>query len=83
MRVFDGELPEDQARPRHLAFRIAQGLKDLMAAHSNMFVFGEDVARKGGVYHATDGLHETYGSGRVFNTILDETTILGLAQGMA
>jgi 2-oxoisovalerate dehydrogenase E1 component len=83
MQVFDDKLPEGQERPRHLAFHIAQGLKDLMAAHPNMFVFGEDVARKGGVYHVTDGLHETYGSGRVFNTILDETTILGLAQGMA
>ena len=82
-RIFGGKLPEEEERPRHLAFRIAQGLRDLMAAHANMFVFGEDVALKGGVYHATDGLHETYGSGRVFNTILDETTILGLAQGMA
>jgi 2-oxoisovalerate dehydrogenase E1 component len=83
MRIFGGELPEDESRPRHLAFRLAQGLRDLMAAHPNMFVFGEDVARKGGVYHVTAGLHETYGAGRVFNTILDETTILGLAQGMA
>lgn len=83
LRIFDGELPEDERRPRHLAFRLAQGLRDLMAAHPNMFVFGEDVARKGGVYHVTAGLHETYGAGRVFNTILDETTILGLAQGMA
>ncbi len=82
-QVFGGKLPEDEERPRHLAFRIAQGLRDLMASYPNMFVFGEDVARKGGVYHATDGLHKVYGSGRVFNTILDETTILGLAQGMA
>jgi 2-oxoisovalerate dehydrogenase E1 component len=58
-------------------------LKDLLLAHDNAFVFGEDVARKGGVYHATDDLHRTFGSGRVFNTILDETTILGLASGMA
>ncbi|MFT4515917.1 MAG: 2-oxoisovalerate dehydrogenase E1 component, partial [Planctomycetota bacterium] len=46
-------------------------------------LFGEDVARKGGVYNATKGLHSTFGGGRIFNTILDETTILGLAQGMA
>ncbi|MHC4077136.1 MAG: thiamine pyrophosphate-dependent enzyme [Planctomycetota bacterium] len=83
MRIFGGQLPEDGQRPRHLAFRIAQGLEDLMAAYPNMFVFGMDVSLKGGVYHVTDGLHNTYGAGRVFNTILDETTILGLAQGMA
>ena len=80
--VFEGRLPEDDPRPRHLAYRLAQGLKDVLAAWPNSFVFGEDVAKKGGVYHVTDGLWESFGSGRVFNTILDETTILGLAQGM-
>src|SRR5690606_26158296 len=81
--AFGERLPEEDLRPRHLAFRLAQGLKDLLVTYENAFVFGEDVARKGGVYHVTDGLHATFGSGRVFNTILDETTILGLAQGMA
>ncbi len=83
VEVFEGRLPEHDARPRHLAYRLAQGLKDLMAAYDEMFLFGEDVAKKGGVYHVTAGLHEAYGTGRCFNTILDETTILGIAQGMA
>jgi 2-oxoisovalerate dehydrogenase E1 component len=83
LRVFDGKLPEADARPRHLAYRIPQALTDLFAAYPEALLFGEDVARKGGVYHATTGLHATFGGGRVFNTILDETTILGLAQGMS
>jgi 2-oxoisovalerate dehydrogenase E1 component len=83
LRVFGGKLPEDDPRPRHLAYRIPQALTDIFAAHDNAFLFGEDVAKKGGVYHVTTGLAETFGTGRVFNTILDETTILGLAQGMA
>ncbi len=83
LQVFGGKLPEDDARPRHLAFRIPQALTDILAAYPQALVFGEDVAKKGGVYNATAGLHERFGSGRVFNTILDETTILGLAQGMA
>jgi 2-oxoisovalerate dehydrogenase E1 component len=83
LRVFGGKLPEDDPRPRHLAFRIPQALTDLLTAYPNAFVFGEDVARKGGVYNATTGLFQTFGGGRVFNTILDETTVLGLAQGMA
>jgi 2-oxoisovalerate dehydrogenase E1 component len=82
-KVFGGKLPEDDPRPRHLAFRIPQALTDLFAAYPNAMLFGEDVAKKGGVYHATTGLHDTFGPGRVFNTILDETTILGLAQGLA
>ncbi len=82
-KIFKGRLPEDEDRPRHMAYRIAQGLHDVMASYPQAFVFGEDVAKKGGVYHVTDGLHESFGGGRVFNTILDETTILGMAQGMA
>ncbi len=81
--VFGGKLPEDDARGRHLAYRIPQALTDIFAAYPQALLFGEDVARKGGVYNATKGLHATFGGGRIFNTILDETTILGLAQGMA
>ncbi|HME92431.1 MAG TPA: transketolase C-terminal domain-containing protein, partial [Myxococcaceae bacterium] len=44
-------------------------------------VFGEDVAQKGGVYGVTAGLWRTFGPKRVFNTLLDEQTILGLALG--
>lgn len=83
LAVFAGKLPEDDPRPRHMAFRIPQAIKDLMAAQREIFVFGEDVAKKGGVYHATKGVHDAFRTGRVFNTILDETTILGLAMGMA
>lgn len=83
LEAFDGKLPEADPRPRHLAYRIPQALTDLFAACPQAMLFGEDVARKGGVYHATAGLFEKFGAGRVFNTILDETTILGMAQGFA
>ena len=46
-----------------------------------MIVFGEDVARKGGVYGVTRGLLRAFGAGRVFDSILDEQSILGLALG--
>ena len=46
-----------------------------------MLVFGEDVARKGGVYGVTRGLAERFGAARVFDTLLDEQSILGLALG--
>ena len=44
-------------------------------------MFGEDVARKGGVYGVTRGLQRRIGPARVFDTLLDEQTILGLALG--
>jgi 2-oxoisovalerate dehydrogenase E1 component len=83
LAAFKGQLPEDDARPRHMAFRIPQALTDIFAAHKNALLFGEDVAKKGGVYNATTGLFEAFGPARVFNTMLDETTILGMAQGFA
>ena len=73
-------LPENQPK-RHLAIQINRALTDLLVKYPQALVFGEDVARKGGVYTVTKSLHKRFGGRRVFNTLLDETTILGLAQG--
>lgn len=70
-------------KPHHLAKLINWTLLDAMAERDNMIVFGEDVAKKGGVYHVTTKLHEKFGSNRVINTLLDEQSILGLAIGAA
>lgn len=73
--------PELSDRPRHLAVQINRALLDILVAHPDALLFGEDVARKGGVYNVTSDLTRKLGVGRVFNTLLDETTILGLALG--
>jgi 2-oxoisovalerate dehydrogenase E1 component len=82
--VFGGKdkLPEAQP-PKHLAIQINNALHDLFAKYPETLLFGEDVAQKGGVYTVTKGLHKAFGNRRVFNTLLDETIILGLAQGYA
>lgn len=71
------------AKPVTLAKSINFALADIMLQCPNIAVFGEDVARKGGVYGVTQGLQEKFGAARVFDTLLDEQTILGLAIGMA
>ncbi|GAB4195696.1 MAG: thiamine pyrophosphate-dependent enzyme [Wenzhouxiangellaceae bacterium] len=76
----DKQLPENQGR-RHLAVLINWGLSDVLAQYPESLLFGEDVAQKGGVYTVTRGLMKRFGPARVFNTLLDEQTILGLAQG--
>src|SRR5690606_521225 len=76
------KLPEKQP-PRHLAVQINQALHDLFCKYPEALLFGEDVAQKGGVYTVTKGLHKAFRGQRVFNTLLDETIILGLAQGYA
>ena len=82
--VFGGEekLPEKQPA-RHLAIQINHALHDVMAKYPETLLFGEDVAQKGGVYTVTKGLQKAFKGSRVFNTLLDETVILGLAQGYA
>ena len=79
-RAFGGKLPEDQG-PLTLAQSINRALADELAASPQMLVFGEDVARKGGVYGVTRGLLGAFGAGRVFDSLLDEQSILGLALG--
>jgi 2-oxoisovalerate dehydrogenase E1 component len=79
-RAFDGRLPEAQG-PLTLAQSISRTLADELAARPGMIVFGEDVARKGGVYGVTRGLLRAFGAGRVFDSVLDEQAILGLALG--
>ncbi|MFC4291621.1 thiamine pyrophosphate-dependent enzyme [Sphingorhabdus arenilitoris] len=71
------------AKPVTLAKAMNFALADLMLRYPNSAVFGEDVARKGGVYGVTQGLQAKFGAARVFDTLLDEQTILGLAIGMA
>ncbi len=66
-----------------LAQSIDAALADALAGHPEALVFGEDVGLKGGVYGVTRGLQGRFGERRVFDTLLDETTILGLALGTA
>jgi 2-oxoisovalerate dehydrogenase E1 component len=67
--------------PLTLAQAINTALQDVLQAHPETIVFGEDLARKGGVYGVTRGLQAAAGPARVFDTLLDEQTILGLALG--
>ena len=66
-----------------LAQAINLALADGLERDPTVLLFGEDVAVKGGVYGVTRGLQRRFGAGRVFDTLLDETSILGLALGSA
>ncbi|GAA3271457.1 transketolase [Dactylosporangium vinaceum] len=80
LAAFAGKLPE-KAGPLTLAQTINAALTDAMLAYPQMVVYGEDVAAKGGVYGVTKGLRDRFGATRVFDTLLDETSILGLGLG--
>ena len=77
---FGGRLPESEG-PLTLAETINRTLADVLAATPSSLVFGEDVGVKGGVYGVTRGLQKRAGAARVFDSLLDEQSILGLALG--
>ncbi|BBZ13124.1 3-methyl-2-oxobutanoate dehydrogenase subunit beta [Mycobacterium branderi] len=60
-----------------------RALHDAMAADDRVLVFGEDVAAQGGVFRVTEGLAETFGSDRCFDTPLAESAVIGIAVGLA
>ncbi|EME15277.1 dehydrogenase E1 component subunit alpha/beta [Rhodococcus triatomae] len=64
-----------------VAKAVNAALAEALDTDPTTIVFGEDVGRKGGVYGVTRGLAERFGSARVFDTLLDEQAILGLAAG--
>ncbi len=76
-------LGADLEKSLHLGKLINMGLHEVMQRYPGAVVFGEDVAQKGGVYNVTDGLYKKFGARRVFNSPLDEQTILGTAIGFA
>ena len=53
-----------------------------MAEDDTVLVLGEDVGVTGGVFRATDGLLDRFGSDRVFDTPLSEALLAGLAVGL-
>ena len=68
--------------PQPMSRIINWALTDLMLAHGEIALMGEDVGRKGGVYGVTQKLQSLFGPDRVIDTLLDEQAILGLAIGL-
>lgn len=62
---------------------INRTLHELMQKDERIVVMGEDVAVDGGVFRATVGLLDKFGSARVIDTPLAESSIVGTAIGMA
>ncbi len=62
---------------------IRQAMDEEMARDDRVFILGEDVGKRGGVFLATQGLYEKYGEMRVVDTPLAEVAIVGVAIGAA
>lgn len=62
---------------------INAALAHAMSADPTIVLLGEDIGADGGVFRATDGLLARFGEGRVRDTPLAETAIVGVAVGLA
>lgn len=62
---------------------ITLAMKEEMTRDERVFILGEDVGRKGGVFKATNGLYDEFGEYRVLDTPLAESAIAGVGIGAA
>jgi 2-oxoisovalerate dehydrogenase E1 component beta subunit len=62
---------------------IREGMDEEMARDKSVFLIGEDVGQRGGVFLASDGLYKKYGENRVIDSPLAESGIVGVAIGAA
>ena len=86
--IDDVDPPSAPVRPdggteRSVVDTVRQTLHEVMAADDRVVVLGEDVGALGGVFRATDGLHGDYGPGRVIDTPLSESAVVGIGVGLA
>ncbi|MFD0827667.1 alpha-ketoacid dehydrogenase subunit beta [Neobacillus sp. M.A.Huq-85] len=62
---------------------VTMAIREEMERDPKVFVLGEDVGKKGGVFKATQGLYEQFGEERVIDTPLAESAIAGVGIGAA
>ncbi|MDP4104334.1 MAG: alpha-ketoacid dehydrogenase subunit beta [Bacillota bacterium] len=62
---------------------VTMAIREEMERDQKVFVLGEDVGKKGGVFKATQGLYEQFGEERVMDTPLAESAIAGVGIGAA
>ena len=69
--------------PLTMGKALTAGLRSAMARDDRVLIMGEDIGRLGGVFRITDGLQDEFGGGRVIDTPLAESGIVGTAVGLA
>ena len=75
--------PTGEQKELRFVDAISDGLRQSMQRFDNLVLMGQDIADYGGVFKVTDGFMEEFGSGRVRNTPICESAILGAAVGLS
>jgi 2-oxoisovalerate dehydrogenase E1 component beta subunit len=84
MPKMHGTLPRRLFMPEiTLVEAVRQAMDEEMERNPDVFIVGEDVGQRGGVFRATAGLFDKYGPGRVIDSPLSEASIVGVGIGAA
>src|SRR5215472_1432681 len=75
--------PELETEDMNMVAALRSALGEEMERDERVMVLGEDVGKKGGVFLVTDGLRAKFGEDRVIDTPLAESSIAGVALGLA
>ena len=62
---------------------LRDNFREILKKYDNVLIFGEDAGKIGGVNQALEGLQETFGEKRVFDTGIREATIIGQGIGLS
>jgi 2-oxoisovalerate dehydrogenase E1 component len=68
---------------KRLLDAITDAMRESLERHPNLVLMGQDIAEYGGAFKATDGFVQQFGKGRVRNTPLCESAILGAGLGLS
>jgi len=75
--------PSAKISKRRYIDAISDGLRLSMQKYPNLVIMGQDIAEYGGAFKITQGFVEEFGKGRVRNTPICESAIVGAAMGLA
>jgi 2-oxoisovalerate dehydrogenase E1 component len=75
--------PRGETEDMNLVQAVRDALTREMERDERVMVLGEDVGPKGGVFLVTDGLYARFGEARVIDTPIAESSIAGVALGLA
>ena len=81
--VANDSKPSGTKTNKRLIDAISDGMRMAMKKHENLVLMGQDIAEYGGAFKITDGFVEEFGKGRVRNTPLCESAILGTGFGLS
>jgi len=75
--------PGSESKEMRFIDAVSDGLRQAMERHPNLVLMGQDIGDYGGVFKVTDGFVDRFGHGRVRNTPLCESAIVGTALGLS